>query len=152
VTVTPNVECKLGKKSTSIRVNYVDSETLPNFAKDGANRLILTWPGSAATASPMRQNGNGNGHNNGYNGNSSMNRGVNGYNDDAYSNGNGNGNGYSSNGNGYSNGNGNRTSSQGGHYTSSSKKVAPPGPPPPVPSRIQSINARVNGNTNGYHN
>lgn len=44
VNVTSNVECKLGKKSTSIRVQQAN-EAVPIFSKEGGpNKLVLTWP------------------------------------------------------------------------------------------------------------
>jgi len=54
------VDCKLAKKSTSIRVQYDGTGTVPVFAKDGPNRLLLTWP-STPEIIPTRPLSNGHG-------------------------------------------------------------------------------------------
>ncbi|CAG7836490.1 unnamed protein product [Allacma fusca] len=72
VNVAQSIECKLGKKSTIIRVNYGTETTVPSFAKDGANnRLVLTWPLAPTTATTPVRNGN-----NGYNNNFANGNGV----------------------------------------------------------------------------
>ncbi|XP_021947488.1 unconventional myosin ID isoform X2 [Folsomia candida] len=118
VNVTSNVECKLGKKSNSIRVQTSD-QAVPTFAKDGPNRLMLTWPtvpeqqvNRNSSRPPLSNinnrnvtssNGNGN-YNNG-----AQSRINNGYNNNNAENGNG-----------------------------IAKPKTPAAPPPPIPQRIQS--------------
>jgi len=118
INVTNNIECKLGKKSTSIRVTYdgEGSQNAPVFTKDGTNKLKLNWPTADATAAPVipRPLSNITNHQN-----------------------------QSSNGHGIGmNGNNNVRSSGAGHGM---KTMAPP---PPVPTRVQSINGNGYNNKN----
>jgi myosin-1 len=120
VGVTPNIECKLGRKSTSIRVKQDDpaGNPVPMFAKDGPGRLVLTWPATQGATTPSRIITS----------------------DNRYDSNNVNGNGnHNSSGNHHLNGNGNINNF---NNRNSSK---PMGPPPPVPARIQSIHANGNG-------
>ena len=101
INVSQTIECKLGKKSTTIRVDYGSENTVPSFAKDGGNnRLVLTWP-VAPQSTPLRNN---NGHNNNIRNN--VNNGL-----------------VNGNGNGLINGN--------GHSSPMKSKMAAPPPPVP---------------------
>ncbi|ODM91558.1 Myosin-IA [Orchesella cincta] len=123
VNVTSNVECKLAKKSTSIRVQLSD-QAVPTFTKEGPNKLTLMWPtvpetngttitnSSAPSRQPlvaqMNRNNitNGNGH---YNENRNSNNGYN-----------------------------NNMQSGGAMKTSSIVKPHGRAPPPPIPNRVES--------------
>ena len=117
VRITPNVDCKLGKKATSIRVHY-DGNTansVPVFTKDGPNRLLLTWPGPETSPTPVRPISNG------------TNNGYNNY----------------TNGNGANNGNNNITNNRG--ISPTSKPNAPPPPVPNRVQSINANNGNGNG-------
>lgn len=132
VNVTPNVECKLAKKSTSIRVQLAN-EAVPLFTKEGPNKLVLTWPNvpeSTTTinkaSSPVRaplvaQMNRNNIANNG-------------------SYGNENGNGHYNNGNHEPprNGNGYNNNRQLGIAKHAIVKPNGRAPPPPIPNRVES--------------
>jgi len=128
VNVTPNVECKLAKKSTSIRVQTND-QAIPTFTKDGPNKLLLTWPTCPAVPEPQQNNRNSSrAPLSNMNGNVHI---TNGHNNGQYANGNG---GVKFNNN-----------MNGGSHHNSVIKPSGPAPPPPIPQRIQSIQA-----SNGY--
>jgi hypothetical protein len=117
VNVTQNVDCKLAKKSTSIRIQLND-QAVPTFSKDGPNRLLLTWPVVPEQPQQVR--------------NSSRpplsninNRNVsnaNGHHDNAFQ----------------SQVNGQYNNNNPGNHANALKKPAGPAPPPPIPKRIQS--------------
>lgn len=116
VNVTPTVECKLAKKSTTISVKVTD-QVVPTFSKDGPNRLLLTWPTvpetqNRPTSRPPLSNINNRNSGNNYNTGLPPQSRTNGYN-----------NNHSGNGN---------------SIVSSNKAKAPVAPPPPIPQRIQS--------------
>jgi len=126
INVTPNVECKLAKKATSIRVQLGD-DAVPTYTKDGNKGLILVWPSSPNERSTSQQPSNPT---------SPTHRSP----------------GMITNGNGNMNQNNSNISNnlifeqkrQNNNMGGGMKMNAPP---PPIPQRIQSVNG--NGN-NGY--
>jgi len=115
VNVTPNVECKLAKKATSIRVQ-VNEQATPIFAKDGPNKLLLTWP-AVPDHQPSRNVSFRNPSANVNHRNTNMT----------------NGNGH------YASGQGNGVQIRGSTGYNNNAMGKPYAPPPPVPQRLQTV-------------